>query len=120
MGRRVKNGVKGPRQREPYRSAGLSSGGMAHQIYRDVAIFDVWGRKLAVFQSSSTAGISWLSAKRWLEKHPEAGVLAEKSWPTTLEDIMSWVKERMELYEDLDDEQRKDVEAACSRNTYPE
>jgi hypothetical protein len=120
MGRRVKDGVKGSRQRVPYRSARLSSGGMVHQIYRDALVYDVWGRKLKLLQSSSTAGISWISVKRWLDKHPEAGVLVEKSWPTTMEDILSWVKERRALYEDLDEEQRKDVEAALVINTRPE
>jgi hypothetical protein len=78
----------------------------------------MWGRKLALFRSSSTVGISWLSARRWLKKHPEAGVLIEKSWPTTRDDITSWVKERRSLYEDLDDEQRKECEAACAKNTH--
>jgi hypothetical protein len=117
MGRRVKDGVKGSRQRVPYRSARLSSGGMVHQIYRDAVIYDVWGRKLVLFQSSSTAGISWISVKRWLKKHPEAGVLIEKSWSTTLGDISSWVEARKALYEDLDEEQRKDVEAAVAKNS---
>jgi hypothetical protein len=116
MGRRVKDGVKGTRQREHFRSAGLSAGGMVHQVYRDAFVYDVWGRKLKLFQSSSTAGISWISVKRWLKKHPEAGVLVEKSWPTTLEAITSWVKGRRALYEDLDEEQRKEVEAACVRD----
>jgi hypothetical protein len=120
MGRKVKNGVKGSHPKEPYRSAGLSSGGMVCQLYRDVVVFDVWGRKLAVFQSSSNSGHSWLSLKRWLEKHPEAGVLIEKPWPTTLEDIMSWVTTRKSAYEDLDEEQRKDFAAACVKNTHPE
>jgi hypothetical protein len=120
MGRKVNDRRVAPRLKKPYRSAGLSTGGMAHQIGRDVAIFDTWGRKLAFFRSSSTAGIAWLSAKRWLEKHPEAGVLAEKSWMTTQEDILSWVKERKDLYKDLDEEQRKDVEAAYAKNMRPE
>jgi hypothetical protein len=120
VGRKVKNRAAGSRSREPYRSAGLSSGGMVHQLYRDVVIFDVWGRKLAVFRSSSTVGISWLSARRWLEKHTEAGVLVEASWPTTREDIMSWVRSRRSVYEDLDGEQRKDFEAACVKNTHSE
>jgi hypothetical protein len=117
MARKVKNRVMGSRPKEYYRSAALSSGGMVHQLYRDAVIYDVWGRKLAVFQSSDNAGHSWMSVRRWLEKHTEAGVLIEKPWPTTLEDTMSWVKTRRELYEDLDEGQRKEFEAACKQET---
>jgi hypothetical protein len=120
MGRRVKNGAIGSRPREPYRSAALSSGGMVHQIRLDAIIFDIWGRKLALRQAGSNAGNLWLSVRKWLEKHPEAGVLIEKPWPTTLEDIMSWVKTRRELYEDLDEEQRKEFAAGCVKNTHLE
>jgi hypothetical protein len=118
MARKVKNRVIGTRPKAYYRSAALSSGGMAHQIYRDVFIFDVWGRKLAAFRSSSTVGISWLSASRWFKKHTEAGVLIEKPWPTTLEDIALWVKARKSVYEELDEAQRKDFAAACIKNTH--
>jgi hypothetical protein len=117
MGRKVKNRVTGSNLKEHYRSAGLSSGGMVHQLYRDAVIYDVWGRKLALRQTSNNAGCLWFSVRRWLEKHPEAGVLVEKPWPTTLEDIMSWVKERRSLYEDLDDAQRKDFAAAACKLT---
>jgi hypothetical protein len=121
MGRKVKDGVKGSRPREPYRSAGLSSGGMVHQLYRDAVVFDVWGRKLALRRTSGNAGSLWFSVKQWLKKHPEAGVLVEKPRPTTLEDIMSWVRERKALYEDLDENQRKDFEAAARvKNTHSE
>jgi hypothetical protein len=115
MGRKLKDGEACSKPREPYRSARLSSGGIVHQIGRDTAVFNVWGNKLAMFQSSSTAGIAWLSARRWLSKHPEAGELVEASQPAALEDIMAWIKTRRSLYEDLDDNQRQIFEAACKR-----
>jgi hypothetical protein len=120
MARKVKNRVLGSRPKEYYRSAELSSGGMVHQLYRDAVIFDVWGRKMALRQTSSNAGHLWLSIRKWLEKHPEAGVLIEKPWPTALEDIISWVTTRRSAYEDLDEGQRKDFAAACVKNTHPE
>jgi hypothetical protein len=66
-----------------------------------------------VFRSGSTAGISWLSVRRWLKKHPEVGELAGTSWPATLESIMAWIRARRELYEELDAEQRKEFETAA-------
>ena len=115
MGRKVKHGATGFKPREPYRSAALTTGGMACQLYRDAVIYDVWGRKLALRQAGGNAGHLWLSVRKWLEQHPEAGALAETPWPTTLEDIMEWVKARRALYEDLDEEQRKAFAGACGR-----
>jgi hypothetical protein len=62
-----------------------------------------------------------MSVRRWLERHPEAGKLVEKPWPATLEGIMSWVRIRRELHEDLDEGQRKEFEAAARvKNMRPE
>jgi hypothetical protein len=82
-------------------------------MWLDAVIFDAWGRKLALCRASSNAGNLWLSVRKWLESHTEAGVLVESPWPTTLEDIMSWVKTRRAIYEDLDADARKKFEAAC-------
>jgi hypothetical protein len=86
---------------------------MVHQIHLDAIIYDMWGKKLALRQVSSNAGNLWLSVRKWLETHTEAGTLVEKPWPTTLEDIMSWVKTRRAVYEDMDEDARKEFEAAC-------
>jgi hypothetical protein len=75
-------------------------------------MFDVWGRKLVMRQTGGNAGTLWLSVRRWLERHPEAGKLVESPYPTTMEAIIGWIRERKTLFNDLDEDQRKAFERA--------
>jgi hypothetical protein len=116
MGRKVSQVKSGVKIREPYRRAGLTSGGMACQMEHDGVVFDVWGNRLALCRTSGNAGTVWLRLRKWLGDHHEAGALAEAPYASTLEEIMAWVKNRKTLYEELDEEQRKDFAAFCGKN----
>ena len=92
--------------KEVYQSVALSSGGMVFRIASDAIIFDMWGRRLALREVNGNVGRLWFGVRQWLKAHPEAGVLVEEPWSTTLEEMAAWIKARRELYADLDEADR--------------
>jgi hypothetical protein len=96
----------------PYRSALLNGGGMVHQVWRDVVVYDMWGNKLAVFSTSGSPATAWQSARRWIDNHLEAGSMQGEPFITTRDDIIRWITERKELFTELDGEQREAAEAS--------
>jgi non-ribosomal peptide synthetase component F len=96
----------------PYRSAETSNGGMMHQVWRDVVVYDMWGTKLAVFRTGGSPATAWQSARRWLDRFYDTGVTAGEPFITTQAAILRWIKARRDLYAELDEDQRKKAETA--------
>jgi hypothetical protein len=96
----------------PYRSAALSNGGMVHQVWRDVVVYDMWGRKLAAFRTGGSPATAWQSVGRWLDRFYDTGVTAGEPCITTRAEIIRWIKDRKALYAELDEDQRKIAEAS--------
>jgi hypothetical protein len=103
---------KPSRIKTPYRSAEMSNGGMIHQVWRDVVVYDMWGRKLAVFKTGGSPATAWQSAGRWIPRFFDTGVTAGEPFITTRAEIIRWIKDRRALYAELDEDQRKIAETS--------
>jgi hypothetical protein len=112
MGRKAGSKITPRRVTIPYRSAVLNNGGMIHQVWQNVVVYDMWGKKLAVFRTVGSPATAWQSAKRWLDRLPETGVTAGEPFITTRDAIIRWIEDRRALYAELDGDQRKIAETS--------
>jgi hypothetical protein len=112
MGRKAGSKLTPRRVTTPYRSAVLNNGGMIHQVWQDVAVYDMWGEKLAVFRTGGSPATAWQSARRWLDRLPETCVTAGEPFITTRAEIIRWIGDRRALYTELDEDQRRIAETS--------
>jgi hypothetical protein len=85
---------------------------MIHQVWQDVVVYDMWGKKLAVFRTGGSPATAWQSARRWLGRLPGTGAAAGEPFITTHAEIIRWIEDRRALYAELGEDQRKIAETS--------